>query len=117
MSQPSGPLRLSTTLAGAAVAGANMAIEPGQKVLVLEAQFPSNYYVWQRLAARDGGDLKIVPWPEDGDWTAAVLDALGDALVHHGGEQPLQPGAACGPACIRVFVVLCTHVGQQTSCG
>ncbi len=69
---------MGATSYGAAVAGANMAIEPGQKVLVLEAQFPSNYYVWQRLAARDGGDLKIVPWPEDGDWTAAVLDALGD---------------------------------------
>lgn len=60
-----------------AVAAANVRIEPGQTVVMLESQFPSNYYIWQRLAARDGGEVVIVPRPADGDWTSAVLDKLG----------------------------------------
>ena len=60
-----------------AVAAANVRIEPGQTVVMLEAQFPSNYYVWQRAAARDGGEVVIVPCPADGDWTSAVLEHLG----------------------------------------
>lgn len=60
-----------------AVAAANLRVEPGRTVVMLEAQFPSNYYVWQRVAARDGGRVVIVPRPSDGDWTSAVLDRLG----------------------------------------
>lgn len=62
---------------GIAVAAANLSIEPGQSVVVLESQFPSNYYAWQRLALRDGGRFVVVPRPGDGDWTSAVLDRLG----------------------------------------
>lgn len=60
-----------------AIAAANLSIEPGRTVVMLEAQFPSNYYVWQRVAARDGARVVIVPRPSDGDWTSAVLDRLG----------------------------------------
>lgn len=60
-----------------AVAAANIRVEPGRTIVMLEAQFPSNYYVWQRVAARDGGRVVIVPRPADGDWTSAVLDRLG----------------------------------------
>ncbi len=60
-----------------AVAAANLRIEPGRTVVMLEAQFPSNYYVWRRAAARDGGRVVIVPRPADGNWTAAVLERLG----------------------------------------
>ena len=61
-----------------AVAAANLRLEPGRTVVMLEAQFPSNYYVWRRAAERDGGRVVIVPRPADGDWTAAVLERLGD---------------------------------------
>lgn len=60
-----------------AVAAANLRVEPGRSIVMLEAQFPSNYYVWQRVAARDGARVVIVPRPDDGDWTSAVLDHLG----------------------------------------
>jgi len=60
-----------------AVAAANVGIERGQSVVVLEGQFPSNLYIWQRLAARDGGRVVVVPRPRDGDWTSAVLERLG----------------------------------------
>jgi selenocysteine lyase/cysteine desulfurase len=43
---------------------------------VLAEQFPSNYYPWQRLVEENGASLKVVPWPEDHDWTTAVLNSL-----------------------------------------
>lgn len=60
-----------------AVAAANLKVEPGRTVVMVEAQFPSNYYIWQRVAARDGARVVIVPKPSDGDWTSAILDHLG----------------------------------------
>src|SRR5271163_3249737 len=61
---------------GIATAARNLPVKKGQSILVLAEQFPSNYYVWQRLAQETGATLKVVPWPEDHDWTAAVLNSL-----------------------------------------
>src|SRR5208283_3978714 len=61
---------------GIATAARNLPVNKGQSILVLEEQFPSNYYAWQRLAEDNGASLRIVPWPEDNDWTAAVLNSL-----------------------------------------
>jgi selenocysteine lyase/cysteine desulfurase len=61
---------------GIATAARNVGVNRGQSILVLEEQFPSNYYGWQRLAEDNGASVKIVPWPEDNDWTTAVLNSL-----------------------------------------
>jgi selenocysteine lyase/cysteine desulfurase len=61
---------------GISTAARNLPLKKGQSILLLAEQFPSNYYPWQRLAEENGGSLKIVPWPGDHDWTAAVLNAL-----------------------------------------
>jgi selenocysteine lyase/cysteine desulfurase len=61
---------------GIATAAQNLPIKKGQTILVLAEQFPSNYYSWQRRAEETGASLKIVPWPEDNDWTTAVLNSL-----------------------------------------
>lgn len=61
---------------GIATAANNLPLQKGQAVLVLDEQFPSNYYPWQRLCEDRGGALKVVPWQETGDWTSAVLEAL-----------------------------------------
>ncbi len=61
---------------GIATAARNLPVNRGQSILVLEEQFPSNYYAWQRQAEDNGAFLKVVPWPEDHDWTAAVLNSL-----------------------------------------
>ena len=61
---------------GIATAARNLPIGKGQSILVLADQFPSNYYPWQRRAEETGAALKVVPWPEDHDWTAAVLISL-----------------------------------------
>ena len=92
---------------GIATAARNLPVKKGQSVLVLEEQFPSNYYPWQRRVEEDGAALKFVVWPsdKDNDWTAAVLDSLTDdvaiaALPHvhwtSGGRLDLvRIGAAC----------------------
>lgn len=63
---------------GIETAARNLPIEKSQRILVLEEQFPSHYYPWQRRAQETGSQLKVVAWPsdEDQDWTAAVLNAL-----------------------------------------
>jgi len=61
---------------GIATAARNLPVEKGQSILVLAEQFPSNYYPWQRRAEETGASLKVVAWPENHDWTAAVLSSL-----------------------------------------
>ena len=61
---------------GISTAARNLRVAKGQSILVLAEQFPSNYYPWQRLAEERSADLKIVPWPQDDDWTSAVLNSL-----------------------------------------
>lgn len=67
----------TATSYAAAIAARNISLEAGQTVVVLEAQFPSNLYVWQRLAEASGASVVVVPRPGNGDWTSAVLDHLG----------------------------------------
>jgi len=61
---------------GLQTAAKNVPIARGQKILVLEEQFPSNIYPWRRLSRDTGAELVTVPWPSDGDWTAGVLETL-----------------------------------------
>jgi selenocysteine lyase/cysteine desulfurase len=61
---------------GIAVAAANVKVEPGENILILEDQFPSNVYAWGELAARKDAKLVTVPRPADHDWTSAVLGHL-----------------------------------------
>jgi len=67
---------ISSASYGIQTAANNVRARKGQRILMLAEQFPSNYYPWQELAQKTGATLKIVPWPEDQDWTAAVLEAL-----------------------------------------
>lgn len=66
---------------GVSTAAANLTVAPGRAVLVLDGQFPSNVYPWRWAAARDGGTVRAVPAPRDGDWTGAVLSALDETVA------------------------------------
>jgi selenocysteine lyase/cysteine desulfurase len=66
---------------GIAVAANNVAVREGQKILLLEYQFPSNVYPWRELAAERKAEIVTVPRPADHDWTAAVLDALDEEVA------------------------------------
>jgi len=61
---------------GMATAAMNLPLERGQKIIVLEEQFPSNVTHWADLAEEKGGELVTIARPEDSDWTPAVLDAI-----------------------------------------
>ncbi len=61
---------------GMAVATANVPVGRGEKVLILEDQFPSNVYPWRELVRGKEADLTLVPRLDDHDWTRAVLERI-----------------------------------------
>jgi selenocysteine lyase/cysteine desulfurase len=61
---------------GLSVAAANLPVSTGQRILLLEDQFPSNVYPWRELADRSGGTIEIVARPPDFDWTGALLPRI-----------------------------------------
>ena len=61
---------------GIAVAAKNLPLKPGQEILVLEDQFPSNVYAWQKKAGEAGARMTTVKRPADHDWTPVVLESI-----------------------------------------
>lgn len=61
---------------GIQIAANALPLNAGQKVLVLQDQFPSNVYPWQNKADGVGATVEILPLPEDNDWTRVVLEAI-----------------------------------------
>ena len=61
---------------GIATAAANLPVERGTRILLIEGEFPSQSLEWARLAADRGAVLDLVPCPDDGDWTAALLERI-----------------------------------------
>jgi selenocysteine lyase/cysteine desulfurase len=61
---------------GIAIAAANVPVKPGQSIVLLDQQFPSNVYAWQVLARRSGAQIRTVKRGSDGTWTDAVLAAI-----------------------------------------
>jgi len=61
---------------GISVAAANVSVREGEKIVILEDQFPSNVYEWRGLAERSEGRLITVARPEDFDWTRALLEEI-----------------------------------------
>ncbi len=62
---------------GVAVAARNIPIEKGRYIIGLDEQFPSNVYVWRRVAERTGAIIKTVMKQGD-DWTTPLLEAITD---------------------------------------
>ncbi len=72
---------------GMANVAANLHLQPEQKIILLEEQFPSNYYTWKEAADRAGASLQIIKAPTADNraeaWNQALLEAIDDqtALV------------------------------------
>ncbi len=66
---------------GMTVAARNLTAPLGARILLLDEQFPSNVYPWRELAARTGARIDTVPRPTDDDWTAAILERIGDDVA------------------------------------
>ncbi len=61
---------------GLAVAARNLAAGPGDEVLVLADEYPSNFYTWRRFASRTGARLVVAARGAGQSWTGATLAAI-----------------------------------------
>lgn len=62
---------------GIQVAANNLPLSLGGEILVIKDQFPSHVYPWREKAKDCGGKIVTVERPDNGDWTSAVLAAIG----------------------------------------
>jgi selenocysteine lyase/cysteine desulfurase len=104
---------------GLAIAAANLPVAPGERILVLAEQFPSNVYTWRALAARCDAQVATVARRGDQDWTAAVLARLDEgvaiaALPHcHWIDGGLLDLVAIGARCREVGSALVIDATQS----
>ena len=64
---------------GIATAAKNLPLRADQNIIVVEDQFPSNYYAWAKKCKATGAELRIVARPEagtTGTWSDHVLEAI-----------------------------------------
>ena len=61
---------------GIALAAKNLPVSQGQEIVVIEDQFPSNIYSWERVAREKKGTIQTVKRPGDHDWTSAVIKEI-----------------------------------------
>ncbi len=55
-------------------------LRPGDRILVIENEFPSNYLPWERTAHESGAEIVIVSTPTHGNWTRAILDTIDKSI-------------------------------------
>jgi len=71
-------LGIGEASAGLGVPGSErLALQPGDEILVTEAEHHANLVPWQRLARRTGATFRYIPVDADGTWS---LDAAREAL-------------------------------------
>lgn len=63
---------------GFAVAARNIPARPGDQVVVLADEYPSNYYTWRRFCLRTGSELVFAQRERGATWTDAVLAVLSE---------------------------------------
>ena len=65
--EPDAIALVPATSYGLAVAARNLGASPGDQVVVLADEYPSNYYTWRRFCERTGAELLVAR--RDGDDT------------------------------------------------
>ncbi len=61
---------------GIATAAANLPLRRGDRILLIQGEFPSQSLEWARQAQVHGATLDLVRRPSDGDWTGALLNRI-----------------------------------------
>lgn len=76
---------------GMATVANNVTLKASDEVLIVDEQFPSNYYIWKKLTDRYGATLKVVEKPTTKSdcgkqWNQQILEAINEntALVAMG---------------------------------
>lgn len=67
---------VGSTAYGIGTAAANLALPPGEVVLTMAGEHPSQVLPWLEAAALATALHEELPHPADGDWTRAVLERL-----------------------------------------
>jgi selenocysteine lyase/cysteine desulfurase len=67
---------IPATSYGMAIAAANLEAGPGQRVVVLDEEYPSGIYTWREFTGRTGSELHTVRRERGQRWTDAILAAL-----------------------------------------
>lgn len=62
---------------GVAIAAGAIPVAPGQEIVLLAEQFPSNYYPWQALAKSGQARVVQVQRQNSQNWTEALTQAIG----------------------------------------
>ncbi|WP_411768456.1 aminotransferase class V-fold PLP-dependent enzyme [Winogradskyella sp. A3E31] len=68
---------------GLATVANNIRLKSGDEIVLIEEQFPSNYYIWKKLAQRFDAKIVTIKQPEDklncGKlWNDSILEAITD---------------------------------------
>ena len=66
---------------GMATVANNIKLKEGDEILVIDEQFPSNYYSWKKLADTYKASIKTIPHPKGNvlsvkQWNADILEAI-----------------------------------------
>ncbi|MET2986635.1 aminotransferase class V-fold PLP-dependent enzyme [Aureibaculum conchae] len=66
---------------GLANAANNVKLEAGDEIIIVDAQFPSNVYAWQKVAEQKKAKIKIISPPSEfknrgQQWNKNILDAI-----------------------------------------
>jgi len=61
---------------GIAIAAANLPLASGQKIVLLDQEFPSNVYAWRELARKKGGSVVHVERSNGMNWTDALEETI-----------------------------------------
>src|SRR5260370_22137707 len=86
---------------GVATAAKILTIERGTRVIVLENDHSSPVLEWQTRADAQGFAVETVGRPDDGDWTSAVLAAVGRAGAPPGGPASISSVHRSGGGPVR----------------
>lgn len=65
---------------GLAVAAANLDARPGDRVLLIAEDYPSNVYTWRAFARRTGAEILTVEPRQGQSWTEAILGNLDERV-------------------------------------
>ncbi len=61
----------------------NIPIKAGENIIIAADQFPSNTYIWQRVAQNASAELRTVPAPKSESRTEAWNEAILNAIDNH----------------------------------
>lgn len=66
---------------GISTVAQNIPINHGEEIIIMEEQFPSNVYPWQRLASKTGAIIKTIKAPVElknrgREWNQKILEAI-----------------------------------------